>query len=289
MDAERLSTMDAANEYWHIVKEIPHDDLSYRGKAFQPTAYGRLWNSKTHTMGEEQYPTRDELVKRYSWAIPSPKSLRFILDHLDGQGIIEIGAGTGYWAAMLTLGGADVVAFDKYPPDKRANWYHSEHEKYWHTITQEDVDEYNERWGYLDKINSEMVELTEGTEHPFPRIPLPNGPKVGDRQERSRPREDGREIFFPVEEGSIEKLVQHLDRVLLLSWPPYDKPLATDALKAFPGDTLIYIGEGAGGCCADDDFFDLLDREWVEDETLWNKHPSWSGINDCITVYRRKS
>jgi hypothetical protein len=97
-----------------------------------------------------------------------------------------------------------------------------------------------------------------------------------------------RSIFFPVEQGSVEKLAQHRNRALLLSWPPYDKPFAYEALSAFPGDTLFYIGEGDGGCTGDDAFFRLLYEEWEEVEYCPD-HISWSGIRDYLTLYRRKS
>jgi len=60
--------------------------------------------------------------------------------------------------------------------------------------------------------------------------------------------------------------------------------MASDTLRQFRGDTLIYIGEGEGGCTADDMFFDRLD-EWKHIETI--DIPQWDGIYDRLSVYQR--
>jgi hypothetical protein len=65
---------------------------------------------------------RLELAQRYSYVIPDAHSLAM----LGALGpIVEIGAGTGYWASRLIETGVDVVAFDQAPPDGEApNRYH---------------------------------------------------------------------------------------------------------------------------------------------------------------------
>ena len=91
----------------------------------------------------------------------------------------------------------------------------------------------------------------------------------------------------------VEKL-KHLDavnkygdnKVLMLSWPPYNDPMAYETLKNFNGDKLIYIGEGVGGCTADDQFCKLLNELWQEIEII--DIPQWSGIHDYLTLYVRK-
>ena len=54
---------------------------------------------------------RRELASRFSWAIPSPAALGLIADH---GPILEVGAGTGYWASLLAPL-TDVVATDIAP------------------------------------------------------------------------------------------------------------------------------------------------------------------------------
>lgn len=284
---DRLAMMDEANTYWHKVEKIPNDPNRYYGPDFQPVPYALLWDSERMKHDELDVPTRTDLVAQYSWAIPSPDTLRWILETVGDRGIVEMGAGTGYWASLLTLGGADVVAYDIAPPDQAENWYHSIHETYKHTLTQDDVDEHLKHWGPMYQMNDDLAELTKDSDHPFPVIPKPDPPKVGDIVDRQQVVPGARRpIFFPVQQGSVEKLAEHPDRVLLLCWPPYDNPFAADALRAFQGDTLIYIGEGTGGCCADDDFFDLLD-EW-EEVDYFREHVQWSGLRDGAGVYRRR-
>jgi hypothetical protein len=62
------------------------------------------------------------LAQRYAYVCPSDSTLEM----LAGIGpLIEIGAGTGYWAHRLRSIGVDIVAFDQAPVDgERANRYH---------------------------------------------------------------------------------------------------------------------------------------------------------------------
>ena len=62
------------------------------------------------------------LAQRYSYVFPSDSALAI----LAGLGpLVEIGAGTGYWARRLHAIGVDVVAFDHAPVDgERVNRYH---------------------------------------------------------------------------------------------------------------------------------------------------------------------
>ncbi|HEY6468597.1 MAG TPA: hypothetical protein VI434_02410 [Candidatus Dormibacteraeota bacterium] len=66
---------------------------------------------------------RVALAQRYSYVVPDAHSLE-VLRTLEP--IIEIGAGTGYWASRLIAEGVDIVAFDQAPPDgDRPNRYHA--------------------------------------------------------------------------------------------------------------------------------------------------------------------
>jgi hypothetical protein len=63
------------------------------------------------------------VAQRYAYVFPSDSTLAM----LAGLGpLVEIGAGTGYWAHRLRSMGVDIVAFDQAPLDgERANRYHS--------------------------------------------------------------------------------------------------------------------------------------------------------------------
>ena len=62
------------------------------------------------------------LAQRYAYVIPSDSTLA-ILAALGP--LVEVGAGTGYWAHRLRSIGVDIVAFDQAPVDgERTNRYH---------------------------------------------------------------------------------------------------------------------------------------------------------------------
>lgn len=66
---------------------------------------------------------RDALVRRYSFAIPTDDALTLIRT-VAPNGVVEIGAGTGYWAGLLARRGVDVVAFDTEPAPSTSNpWF----------------------------------------------------------------------------------------------------------------------------------------------------------------------
>src|SRR6202050_354528 len=72
--------------------------------------------------GHGSIPLSD-LAQRYAYVVPEAGSL----SPLAALGpIVEIGAGTGYWASRLRARGVDVLAFDQAPPDgERLNRYHA--------------------------------------------------------------------------------------------------------------------------------------------------------------------
>jgi hypothetical protein len=72
---------------------------------------------------------------------------------------------------------------------------------------------------------------------------------------------------------------------LFMSWPPYNDLAGYKALMAFGGNRLIYIGEGNGGCNAEEGFFKVLEDEW----TLVTHHPvvQYDGLHDVILLFDR--
>lgn len=65
---------------------------------------------------------RRELAALFSWAIPAEGALAVLARHAP---LVECGAGTGYWAALLEARGVDILASDKAPPG--GNEYHGGH------------------------------------------------------------------------------------------------------------------------------------------------------------------
>ena len=84
-------------------------------KRLNPTLKDPLLDIGSHSfqLYEKLYVAREDLVKRYAWAIPDKKAL----DLIAKQGpLVEMGAGTGYWASLLRAMGVDIVAYDRAPP-----------------------------------------------------------------------------------------------------------------------------------------------------------------------------
>lgn len=235
------------NPAWDFVKEIPMDDLMSRYGEYQRASFALDDGVFTDF--------RHRFTSRWTWAIPDPNALEFIVETLDGRPVVEMGAGNGYWAWMLSQYGVDVVAYDHHPIGHEKSWFGTE------------AMHAEERW-------PKSVEVEE---------------------------------YFPVQEGSVEMLSlldDCAERVLFLCWPNYDTDFAYDAVKAFRGDTVIYIGEGNGGCTANWKFWALMegtdeyghfgmeegdvapDQEWefVEHHDI----EQWSGLRDHIRVYKRK-
>jgi len=59
---------------------------------------------------------RWRLVDRYAFAIPSPEAIALIARY---SPLVEIGAGSGYWARLLREAGAEIRAYDIAPPPPR--------------------------------------------------------------------------------------------------------------------------------------------------------------------------
>jgi hypothetical protein len=169
---------------------------------------------------------RRTAVSKYAWAVPDDWAIQVIEEQLNGMGVVEIGAGTGYWAWMLSQVGIDVAAYDT-------------------------------------KIKR-------------------------------------RKLWYPVKRGGAKQAKRFPDRALMLCWPWYGEPMATNCLLNYSGNTLIYIGEGYGGCTADDEFHRLIGEgghyeengEWVSDDSEWSlvveePIPQWDGIHDKLSIYRR--
>ena len=205
----------AANPYWEIVRQMPLDTIGSPWRAQpEPDSYFFDPRDPMRLLTE-----RHSLCVTFSWSIPSPGDIEWITSRLGGKGIVEPGAGGGYWAWQLAQAGADVAAYDL--------------------------------------------------------VPAAPGNRFAVRG------------WHPVMAGDQYAVTAHPDRSMLLCWPSDGGSWARQALAAFGGDQLFYAGEGSGGCCADDEFFALLDAGWDE-AGICPHHISYSGIHCYLTEYRRK-
>ncbi len=167
------------------------------------------------------WEARIAYVQTYAWALCDEQAIALAAQY---GPILEVGSGTGWWAALLQMAGVDIIATDVLSDDESSN-----HRK---AITWTDIAQMSSR----------------------------------------------------------EAVNRYRGRTLMLVWPDdsYNQ-MATAALRAYEGDTVIYVGEGSGGCCAGDGFFKELN-----DDRLWKMVAShslaqWDGIHDHMTVWARVS
>lgn len=67
--------------------------------------------------------------------------------------------------------------------------------------------------------------------------------------------------------------------ILLVSWPPYEGSALSQACDLWGTERpIIYIGEGAGGCTADDEFHENFDGYLYQSI----RTPQWEGIHDSL-------
>jgi hypothetical protein len=102
---------DADNEY---LREF----LGLRRQRRQMAGTYEAW-LRTPT-GPTAFERRVACVRRYAFGVPDRAALEAIARYAP---IVELGAGTGYWAYLLRNRGVDIVAYDVAPPDQAPNAY----------------------------------------------------------------------------------------------------------------------------------------------------------------------
>jgi hypothetical protein len=163
----------------------------------------------------DHHSLREMTIKRYGFSIPTVESVKLIVSY---SPLVEVGAGSGYWAKLLKNAGADIVATDI--------GKQSDYSKLW--------------------MGAQVEQMSA----------------------------DDAVLKWP-------------ERNVFVSWPSYDLPWAGEmAAKIRPGKVLVYIGESRGGCTADDGFFKLLEEGFDEVDSMGL--PTWFGIHDSLSIYRRK-
>lgn len=160
---------------------------------------------------------RGPITTDFAFAIPSAEAIALLL----AQGpLLEVGAGTGAWAAIIAKRGGDIIATDVKEAGKKSSYgqYVGRH----HTVV--------------------TMEASAAV------------------------------AAFP-------------DRTVFCSWPSYDEPWFTNALKLIctRGRRCVVIGESDGGCTGDAGLFELLEAEWTEIATA--PMPQWPGIHDELQVF----
>jgi hypothetical protein len=191
------------------------------------------------------------LRRVYAWGVPSEAALACLAKAAGSAGLVEVGAGTGFWSALLARRGVCVRAYDAAPVDCAGT--HNGH----HAV-------------------------------PGSAVPPPPFAAVARRD-------------------AAAAAAAHPRRALLLCWPPPEdveelspeaRSLAADALNAYRGTTVCYVGEGAPGVAdaatpeahqpatAGPAFFGALSRDWALQSHV--PLPRWPQAYDSLTVWRRK-
>ena len=88
----------------------PHAELKRQSLIPHPQGFG--WISKTFATNFHQLVSAP-LCHTVGFAVPSQEALDVVAKC---SPLIEVGAGTGYWAALLQKAGADIIAYDAEPP-----------------------------------------------------------------------------------------------------------------------------------------------------------------------------
>lgn len=118
------------------------------------------WKLQHPTGWAASYSKRFELIKQYCYAIPNMEALKAI--RAVGP-VIEVGAGSGYWAWCLRQIGADVIATDS--GDWPWDTMHTEVERESATVSAE---RFSDRalmfcWPYMDKMAIEALTAYRGS------------------------------------------------------------------------------------------------------------------------------
>jgi hypothetical protein len=88
--------------------------------------------------------------------------------------------------------------------------------------------------------------------------------------------------------SSVAAARRHRDRTLLLCWPPYGEDAASyEVVRAYRGDTLVYIGEPDEGATGSARFRRELALNWTLAQTV--ALPRWPRLRDTLMVYRRNA
>lgn len=88
-----------------------------------------------------------------------------------------------------------------------------------------------------------------------------------------------------IERGYPPAVAKHPDRTLLMVWP-YMNSMAERTIKAYAGKCMVYIGEGPGGACANDAFFNHAEKYWKLQSRLLI--PQFSGLHDELYIWRKR-
>ena len=87
---------------------------------------------------------------------------------------------------------------------------------------------------------------------------------------------------------AVQTVKESSANIVIIGWPDYGSPIDLEVFEAMrPGQKLIVIGEGSGGCTSCERAIETM--EPYEIETNLNRNfVRFSGIRDNVSVYERK-
>lgn len=119
------------NPYWEVVRQLPLEPVPFPWRT-QPEPMLHWFDFGG---GESKFfADRFDMCGTYSWAICSPGDIAWLKDILGGQGVVEPGAGTGYWAWQMEQAGIDVAAYE--PSDQEPGNHFAR--RTWTTLLRDD-------------------------------------------------------------------------------------------------------------------------------------------------------
>lgn len=114
-DQDQTVQEGTANPLWETVRWLPATTYLSDDALLQPESYPMVFNRRTAQRLSDLGAGRHALATRYAWSIISPGDVVWMAEQLDGLGVVEIGAGSGYWAWQLEQAGVNVAAYDPHP------------------------------------------------------------------------------------------------------------------------------------------------------------------------------
>lgn len=110
------------NPYLDLYNEmLAHQREHSPYKSFPREGPELVCSGCARTADSSYFDERFDLKRKYAWAVPDDAALDVIAKH-SPAGVVEIGAGGGYWAKMLRDRGVDVVAYDPDPRAENSKW-----------------------------------------------------------------------------------------------------------------------------------------------------------------------
>jgi hypothetical protein len=104
----------AENEYYQRFMALPDNYRHSEG--------GPIYQGGEARREPEYLATRMQLVTKYAWAVPNSDAIKALKAH-SPNGLVDFGAGSGYWAKLLHEAGVEVEAIDNWTDKKPDLWF----------------------------------------------------------------------------------------------------------------------------------------------------------------------